>query len=55
MRNGNDVISSEEHFENSKTSRGSYLDLHVLAIYAPVIYAAPCVMFLMHADTLKLA
>ncbi len=25
--NGNDDILSEEHFENSNTSRGSYLDL----------------------------
>ncbi len=25
--NGNDDISSEEHFENSKTIKGTYLDL----------------------------
>jgi len=27
MGNGNNDILSEEHFENSKSSRGSYLDL----------------------------
>ncbi len=25
----------------------------ILAIYAPMIYTAPCVMFLMRADTLR--
>jgi hypothetical protein len=28
--NGNDDITSEEHFENSKTVRGSYLDKSVV-------------------------
>ncbi len=30
MGNGNDDISSEEHFENSKTRRGTYLLLELL-------------------------
>jgi hypothetical protein len=29
------------------------LGQHVLAIYAPPIYTAPCVMFLMRADPLR--
>ncbi len=32
MGNCNDDISSAEHFENSKTSRGSYLDLWVIIL-----------------------
>jgi hypothetical protein len=30
LGNGNDDISSEEHFENSKTIGGFYLDLEVV-------------------------
>jgi hypothetical protein len=30
MGNGNDEISTEEHYENSKTRRGSYLGLKLV-------------------------
>ncbi len=29
VENGNDDISTEEHFENSKTTRGTYLQLEL--------------------------
>jgi hypothetical protein len=31
--NGNDDISSEEHFKNSKTNRGSYLLIMLVSKY----------------------
>ncbi len=31
----------------------TYPSLFILTIYAPMIYTAPCVMFLMRADALR--
>jgi hypothetical protein len=45
--NGNDDISSEEHFENLKTSRGSYLELQL------VIFVQKSDFYLMTSAPLK--
>ncbi len=35
------------------TSTDGFMEWGRLTIYAPMIYTAPCVMLLMHADTLR--
>ncbi len=35
--NGNDDIASEEHFENSKTSRGSYLSIPISCFFNQIL------------------